>query len=313
MPFLDAVPDLLRRLREPEQLAVLGVDDALVDQEIEIDRPAPIALADEDHRDRLDLAGLHQGQGFKQFVQRAEAAGKGGGAWKIVGIVVGVGCGSLILIVGILAAFLLPALFKAQESARRAYCLNNIRQITLAMIQYAGEYDDDFPSSLVDDAEAPQRRLARLLALGYLNAPKVFKCPSAQYDERPDRNRLDGENLTNSSLESIADVYLGDGWCSYGIDVRLNHTHAASRAMVADRPHRDYWGPGVSSPGAGKPGSNSQNHRGDGQNIAYNDGHVTWSPTCKDDANIDPNIYGSNPEVNPLDDSNIDFGTKPRE
>ena len=239
-----------------------------------------------------------------------QAPAKSGGGWKIVALVLGVGCGGLMLIsiIGILAGFLLPALSKAQEAARGASCLNNIRQITLAMIQYAGEYDDNYPSALVDDTEAPQRRFARLLKLEYLNTAKVFKCPSAPYEERPDPNRLDGPSLADSSLESIADVYLSDGWCSYGIDPTVNHTHSASRAVVADRPAELYWGVGVSSPAVGEDESNSDNHRGDGQNIAYNDGHVRWSPTCRDDARIDPNVYATNPEVNPADDSNVCFG-----
>lgn len=237
-----------------------------------------------------------------------EPTGKGG-AWKVVLLVGGIGCGAVLLVVLVLAAMLFPALGKAQESARRASCLNNIRQIDLALIQYCGEYDDNYPAALVDDNEAPQRRFARLLKLGYLNAPKVFKCPSAPFDDRPDSDALDADTLTDSSLGSIADVYMTDGWCSYGIDITVGHTHSASRAVLADRPDPAYWGVGVSSPGWGEEGSNSENHRGDGQNIAYNDGHVKWSPTCRDDSNIDPNVYADNADVNDADDSNIDFGT----
>ena len=231
-------------------------------------------------------------------------------AFKILALVLGVGCGGLMLvaILGILAGFLLPALSKAQESARRASCLNNVRQIQLALIQYAGEYDDNYCSALVDDTEPAQRRLARLVKLNYLCAPKVFKCPSASYDERPDAGSLDGEDLTDWSLERIADTYLSDGWCSYGIDPTVRHTHSASRAVLADKPYAAYWGTGVNSPEAGEDGSNSDNHRGDGQIISYNDGHVKWSPTCRDDSGLDPNVYATNPEIHRSDDSNIDFG-----
>jgi prepilin-type N-terminal cleavage/methylation domain-containing protein/prepilin-type processing-associated H-X9-DG protein len=44
-------------------------------------------------------------------------------------------------IVGILAALLLPAANRARESARRVQCLANLRQLTAAVIAYAG--DDD--------------------------------------------------------------------------------------------------------------------------------------------------------------------------
>ena len=217
----------------------------------------------------------------------------------------------VIAIIGILAGFLLPALSKAQESARRAACLSNIRQVMLAMIQYAGEYDDDYPDEIEGETDAaPQRRFAKLLKYGYLSAAKVFKCPSASYDDRPDQDDLDEDSISESSEGSIADVLLTNDWCSYGIDVDVNNTHGSSRAVLADKPHSDHWGAGANSPEAGDDDtSNSENHRGDGQNIAYNDCHVKWSPTCKDDAGIDPNVFAENATINDQDDSNVCFGS----
>ncbi len=45
----------------------------------------------------------------------------------------------VIAIIGILAAILLPALARARESARRASCANNLKQVGLVMKMYAGE------------------------------------------------------------------------------------------------------------------------------------------------------------------------------
>jgi len=45
----------------------------------------------------------------------------------------------VIAIIGILAAILLPALARARESARRASCQNNLKQISLMMKMYANE------------------------------------------------------------------------------------------------------------------------------------------------------------------------------
>lgn len=51
----------------------------------------------------------------------------------------------VIAIIGILAAILLPALSRAREAARRASCLNNLKQWGLSFKMYAGESRDSFP------------------------------------------------------------------------------------------------------------------------------------------------------------------------
>ncbi len=52
----------------------------------------------------------------------------------------------VIAIIAILAAMLLPALSRAKEKAQRTACMNNIKQLTLAMLGYAYENGDKFPS-----------------------------------------------------------------------------------------------------------------------------------------------------------------------
>ena len=51
----------------------------------------------------------------------------------------------VIAIIAILAAMLLPALSRAREKARRAVCMNNLKQWGLVLLMYAGDYDGWFP------------------------------------------------------------------------------------------------------------------------------------------------------------------------
>jgi len=53
----------------------------------------------------------------------------------------------VIAIVAILAALLLPALSRAKASARRAGCINNLRQISLGVHMYASDYGDTLPAA----------------------------------------------------------------------------------------------------------------------------------------------------------------------
>jgi prepilin-type N-terminal cleavage/methylation domain-containing protein/prepilin-type processing-associated H-X9-DG protein len=92
----------------------------------------------------------------------------------------------VIAIIAILAAMLLPALARAKESARSIQCLNQMRQLGLAVNLYADESGDEFPRSQHSAFAHGQLAWGRALApqLGsdtsrWTNLLRtVYRCPS---------------------------------------------------------------------------------------------------------------------------------------
>jgi len=51
----------------------------------------------------------------------------------------------VIAIIAILAAILFPVFARAREAARKSSCLSNVKQLSLATLMYAQDYDETFP------------------------------------------------------------------------------------------------------------------------------------------------------------------------
>jgi prepilin-type N-terminal cleavage/methylation domain-containing protein len=54
----------------------------------------------------------------------------------------------VIAIISILAAILFPVFARARESARRASCMSNLKQIGLGTMMYVQDYDEKYPMGL---------------------------------------------------------------------------------------------------------------------------------------------------------------------
>jgi len=69
-------------------------------------------------------------------------------------------------VIAILAGLLFPSLGRSREQGRRTSCMNNLKQIGLAIAMYRLDNNENFPSSLDD------------LSTNYIDNVKVFVCPS---------------------------------------------------------------------------------------------------------------------------------------
>jgi prepilin-type N-terminal cleavage/methylation domain-containing protein/prepilin-type processing-associated H-X9-DG protein len=104
----------------------------------------------------------------------------------------------VIAIIAILAALLMPALANAKAKGGSIKCLNNNKQLGLALTMYASEHNDSFPAR----REAPEAWMQMLLP--YYKVPAVLQCPTDKFPWIP------GLDITNQV--TVQRSYIINGW-----------------------------------------------------------------------------------------------------
>ncbi|MEA3402142.1 MAG: DUF1559 domain-containing protein [Armatimonadota bacterium] len=167
----------------------------------------------------------------------------GSGVSTVVIVLAVAGCGLMaVAILAILAAILFPVFARAREKARQASCLANLKQIGLAQLMYAQDYDQMLP----DADQWPETTEP------YIRNRQVYLCPA---DEPPSISRP---------------------WSmSYTMNQRLSHTLLTDVAEPNRRP-LCYDGSSVS----GGPDVAAFRHV-DGANCTYVDGHAKMVPEAE--------------------------------
>jgi prepilin-type N-terminal cleavage/methylation domain-containing protein/prepilin-type processing-associated H-X9-DG protein len=185
----------------------------------------------------------------------------------------------VIAIIAILAAILFPVFAKAREKARQASCQSNLKQMSLAVLMYAQDYDEMLPWYYNDGVTAPMpwlnppdwnRNFWRYLFQPYIKNWQIFVCPSYDTGDMSNINsqgggyayhrsdRATGGPKALGSIQFVADYYLLADSAHWDMSCCQNWAMAHARAC----------GNGVMDDAYCR-------HNG-GSNIAFADGHVKW-------------------------------------
>ncbi len=179
---------------------------------------------------------------------------------------------TLVLVLGLLVALMAPVTERRTAASRKAECAGNLHQIALGLIQYAMDFDQQFPSvtGFINDSDDTINLFAGdaeeslgLLYDRYIPDANCFRCPSAP--------PADVAGLACPATGGANASFRLSDLTSYGYDPRhlFTHqfTHQPGVAIMAD--------------GGGGVGVNSPNHGGGGQNVLFINGHAKWSTVTK--------------------------------
>jgi prepilin-type N-terminal cleavage/methylation domain-containing protein/prepilin-type processing-associated H-X9-DG protein len=86
---------------------------------------------------------------------------------------------TVIAIIGILAAIIIPTVGSVRDSAKASACLSNLRQVGLAAIVYANDNKNVLPDAGTGDDPAWARTLSSYMVIPAAQRASIFTCPGS--------------------------------------------------------------------------------------------------------------------------------------
>ena len=199
----------------------------------------------------------------------------------------------VIAIIAILAAILFPVFAKAREKARQSSCLSNAKQLELALMQYAQDYDETLPGLWQSNVSPWSTYTWDKVVAPYIKNTQVLMCPSRPTGYGYSMIYGTGAIGTGSRHTASYLTYNGAAWGSAGLGLVARPAEIVILAECwpgqGHLPSMGSWQITVDEDGDGVPESSAygagtvqydynglEPRHNDGANIGFFDGHAKW-------------------------------------
>lgn len=203
----------------------------------------------------------------------------------------------VIAIIAILAAILFPVFARARENARRASCQSNLKQLSLAALQYVQDYDGYYPDNAISQpgtnppggywsTSAPTTIFWPQIIYPYHKSLQAMNCPNGDdnFAGKPWRGhyganyyviREPGRHEAEFAGPALTYMFMDAGEYRVRCPVNQYYNPSSYIYLPGSKPFVSNPNPNGGSSDYGKSDYENGRHF-DGVNIAYADGHVKF-------------------------------------
>ena len=213
----------------------------------------------------------------------------------------------VIAIISTLAAILFPVFARARESARRASCMSNLKQIGLGTMMYVQDYDEKYPMGLSWTSASDHTTLNwEQIIFPYVKSEQIFLCPSsssstaggngnygANWLMMPYMPWTSDSTVSMAAIQAPASVYMLMDAGTILLQPKPSSSSNTYTSSVTAPAAYAWYLPGtkklVEASGGTSPAFGSaqeadyasEGRHFDGSNMAFADGHVKWLKTSQ--------------------------------